>query len=191
LLLAILTAISYIANSILVKNEDKIWEKMNDFLVKFQRGGRTPDKQLSTLGASEYLVIGMGMSGTAAYDYLKENGFQVAAMDINPDRISRHIEEGRRIVYGDAQDIGLWEKLDTSKIKSILIAMSTGIDLKIHVINMLKECEFKKEIFILAMNEREEAVINHAGGIPVMIPAKEIGRHMGVLSTEADKSDKN
>ena len=185
LLLAILTAISYILNSVLVKNEDRMWEKLNDYLVKFQREGRTPDKQLSTLGAAEYLVIGMGTSGTAAYDFLKENDFQVVAMDINPDRISDHIEDGRRIVYGDAQDIGLWEKLDTSKIKSILIAMSTGIDLKIHVVNMLKDCEFKKRVFVLAMNEREEEAIKQAGGIPVMIPAKEIGRHMGELTIQA------
>lgn len=188
LILAILTAVSYILNSILVNNEDRIWENVKDFLVKFQREGRTPDKQLSTLGAAEYLVIGMGISGTAAYDFLKENDFQVVAMDIDPDRISEHIEVGRRIVYGDAQDISLWEKLDTRKIKSILIAMSTGIDLKIHVVNMLKGCEFKKRVFVLAMNDREEEIIKQAGGIPVVIPAKEIGRHMGVLSTEVDKN---
>jgi predicted Kef-type K+ transport protein len=184
LILAILTAVSYILNSILVNNEDRIWENLKDFLVKFQREGRTHDRQLSTLGAAEYLVIGMGLSGTAAYDFLKENDFQVVAMDINPDRISEHIEVGRRIVYGDAQDMGLWEKLDTSKLKSILIAMSTGIDQKIHVVNMLKGCEFKKRVFVLAMNDREEEAIKQAGGIPVVIPAKEIGRHMGVLSTE-------
>lgn len=36
------------------------------------------------------------------------------------------------------------------------------------------------------MNEREEESIQKAGGIPVMIPAKEIGRHMGELTLKAN-----
>lgn len=183
IILALLTAISYVFNSILSKHEDKIWEISNSFLLRFQRTGRSRDKQLSTLGNAEYLVIGLGMSGKAAYDYLKEKNLKVVVMDIDPDRISKSIDEGRRAVYGDAQDIGLWETIDLSRLKAVLIAMSTGIDLKIHALKILcKSSEYKGQTYVLAMNEREEAAILDSGGKPVSIPAREIGRHMGELT---------
>jgi hypothetical protein len=182
-ILALLTAISYVINSILSKHEDKIWELSNEFLTKFQRKGRSQDKQLSTLGNAEFLVIGMGMSGRAAYDFLKEKNLKVVAMDIDPERISKNLEEGRRVVYGDAQDIGLWETVDLTKLKSVLIAMSTGIDLKLHALKILGGIsEYKGKSYVLAMNEREEQAIKESGGLPVAIPAHEIGRYMGELS---------
>lgn len=183
-ILAILTALSYVINSILVKQEDVIWSASKDFLLRFQKEGKSQDKQLSTLGAAEFLVIGTGMSGIAAYDFLKEQGKAVVAMDIDPDRVSSQIQHGRRVVYGDAQDIGLWEMLDMSKVKAVLIAMSTGIDLKLQVLNMLRTNEFHGNVFILALNEREEKAIQDRSGIAIMIPAREVGRFMGEKSIE-------
>jgi len=182
-ILALLTAVSYVINSVLSKHEDKVWESINTFLTKFQRSGRGQDRQISTLGNAEYLVIGLGISGKAAYDYLKEKNMKVVAMDIDPDRISKNIEEGRRVVYGDAQDVGLWETIDLSRLKSVLIAMSTGIDLKIHALKLLRGSEeYSGQTFVLAMNEREENSIEESGGRPVAIPAREIGRYMGELT---------
>jgi Kef-type K+ transport system membrane component KefB len=184
-ILALVTAISYVLNSVLSKHEDKVWEAINTQLTKLQRKGRSQDKQLSTLGNAEYLVIGLGISGKAAYDYLKEKNMKVVAMDIDPDRISRNIEEGRRVVYGDAQDVGLWETIDLSRLKSVLIAMSTGIDMKIHALKLLRDSEeYKGHTFVLALNEREENSIEEAGGRSVAIPAREIGRYMGELTLE-------
>jgi len=182
IILAMLTAISYALNSILVKNEDLIWEQTNAFLGRFQREGRTQDKQLTTLGSAEYLVLGMGASGKAAYDYLAEKGQLVVGMDIDPDRLQADLEEGRRVVYGDAQDIGLWENLDMKLVKVVLVAMSSNIELKLHVLDIMRKCKCSKKILVLALNDREDAAIREHGGEPVLIPSFKIGRRMAKIA---------
>jgi predicted Kef-type K+ transport protein len=181
-ILALITAISYILNAILVKNEDNVWELMNGILARFQRSGKTSDKQLTTLGSAEFLILGMGVAGVAAYDFLKDKNELVVGLDLDPDRIKRELENGRRVVYGDVQDISLWETLDLSKVKTILIAMSSlGIDLKTHAVRMLRGVEYKGSIIVSTLNENEEHLVRESGGIPVSIPARDVGEKMAKL----------
>jgi Trk K+ transport system NAD-binding subunit len=124
----------------------------------------------------------MGASGKAAYDYLAEKGQLVVGMDIDPDRLQADLEEGRRVVYGDAQDIGLWENLDMKLVKVVLVAMSSNIELKLHVLDIMRKCKCSKKILVLALNDREDAAIREHGGEPVLIPSFKIGRRMAKIA---------
>jgi Trk K+ transport system NAD-binding subunit len=98
---------------------------------------------------------------------------------IDPDRLEHDLSEGRRVVYGDAQDISMWENLDMAHLKSVVIALSTNFDLKLHVIQILNKCEVKFDIYALAINEKEEQMLSQVGAEPVLIPALQIGQKMG------------
>ncbi|MEX0994111.1 MAG: cation:proton antiporter, partial [Balneolaceae bacterium] len=102
-ILGLLTAISFVINAPLAIREDKVWKKFEDYFHRWEFDVKHPEKQTISLGKAEFLVIGMGSAGRAAYDRLRKEGKNVVGMDIDPDRIEANLKEGRRVVYGDIQ----------------------------------------------------------------------------------------
>jgi len=183
-ILGLLTAISYVINSILVRYEDIIWQRINTFLRRFERDVKHPDHQPVSVGAAEYLVIGLGMTGQAALKHFKENDKAAVGIDINPDRVKHTMDNGYRAIYADAQDAFFWEELDMQKVQTILLAMSGEIYTKEFIIQQLRKKNFRGTIRVLTNNEREDELIRNAGGNPVSIPAVQMGEKMAKLSMD-------
>jgi len=184
-ILGLITAISYAINAPISINEEKIWKKWQDFLIKFEREGKHPEHQTVSLGSAEYLIVGMGNAGRAAYDKLKEQGKPVVGMDIDPDRIERNLEAGRRVVYGDIQDTDLWTNIDLGNIKSVMIAMGNQ-EVKENATRTLRTAGFKGLIYVLTMREEEAEIMQKAGASAVSIPIKEAGEKLAELSAESE-----
>lgn len=186
-ILGLLTAISYAINAPITINEEKIWKKWEDFLLRLERDVRHPEHQTLSLGSAEYLIIGMGNAGKAAYDKLKEQNKAVVGMDIDPERIERNLEKGRRVLYGDIQDTDLWSNLDLSKVQSVMIAMGNE-QVKENATKTLRTMGFDGLIYVLTMREEEAEIMQKAGASAVSIPIKEAGERLAELSVELNES---
>ncbi|MEX0686320.1 MAG: cation:proton antiporter family protein [Balneolales bacterium] len=186
--LGLLTAISFALNAPLTIQEEKIWKKLEWFLLRWERDTKHPDHQPLTLGSSEFLILGMGNAGKTAYDELKKNNKKVVGMDIDPDRIQRNLNKGRRVLYGDIQNTEMWHKLDLSKVQAIIVAMGSPAT-KINAVQTIRENNYTQAIFVLTMRDDESQGIREAGGIPVPIPIKEVGFTMAELSMEYIKTN--
>ncbi|MEX2455942.1 MAG: cation:proton antiporter family protein [Balneolaceae bacterium] len=182
-ILGLLTAISYAINAPISMNEEKIWKRWEQYLLKYERDVKHPDHQAVSLGSAEFLIIGMGNAGKAAYDKLKEQGRLVVGMDIDPDRIERNLEAGRRVVYGDIQDTDLWTNMDLSKIKSVMIAMGNQ-SVKENATRTLRFSGFEGLIYVLTMREEEAEIMKRAGASAISIPIREAGERLAELSAE-------
>lgn len=186
--MGLLTAISYALNSPVSIKEEKLWNLWHDFLIKFEREGKHPEHQAVSLGSAEYLIVGMGNAGRAAYDKLKTEGKPVVGMDIDPNRIERNLAEGRRVLYGDIQDRDLWLNLDLKNIKSVMIAMGNET-VKVNATKTLRATGFKGLIYVLTMREEEAKIMQEAGASAVSIPIKEAGERLAELSAEIENSE--
>src|SRR6056297_522906 len=180
-LLGVLTTISYAINAPLTSFEERIWKRLHDQLIRFEREGRHPEHQAMSLGSAEFLIVGMGNAGRAAYDKLKTDNQPVVGMDIDPDRIQRNLESGRRVIYGDIQDSDLWIDLDMSNIKSVMIAMGNQT-VKENATKTLRAAGFDGLIYVLTMREEEAEIMQKAGASAVSIPIKEAGERLAELS---------
>ncbi|TVR32994.1 MAG: hypothetical protein EA390_04515 [Balneolaceae bacterium] len=185
IILGLLTAISYVINSIVVRYEDRLWQRYNKFLRRFERSVKHPDHQPVSLGASKYLVIGLGQTGQAALKYFKGKGEAAVGIDIDPDRVKAVMDDGYRVLYADAQDAFFWEELDMPKLKTILLSMSGDIYTKVFIVEQLRKKNYKGNIRVLTQNEREDELILNAGGSPVSVPAVQMGEKMAQMSMEA------
>ncbi|MEX0681710.1 MAG: cation:proton antiporter [Balneolales bacterium] len=179
--LGLMTAVSYATNSILVRYEDFLWERSGKFLTSMERVIKHHDHQPESFGAAEYLVVGMGTTGLAAYDTLKNHQKRVLGMDIDPDRVKQTMEDGRRVIVGDVQDLEMWNKLDLSKLKGIILAMSSDIELKLHALSGIASCPCNCPVYVLTLNKSEEKTVKNKGGIPISVPSLEIGKKMAEL----------
>jgi hypothetical protein len=97
-----------------------VWKVNGRF---FERGSRHPDDEPVSLGSAEVVVVGMGRVGTGAYKHAKEIGKKVVGLDSDMAKVKRHLDEGRRVVYADAEDPLLWHRLRLEKVKVIMLAV--------------------------------------------------------------------
>lgn len=168
-------------------NEEKLWKRWQNWLVSWERDVKHPEHGTLSLGSAEFLIIGMGNAGRAAYDKLKSQNKPVVGMDIDPDRIERNISAGRRVIYGDIQDTDLWSNMDLSKIKSVMIAMGNQ-EVKENATKTLRTIGFNGLIYVLTMREEEAEIMQKAGASAVSIPIKEAGERLAELSASSNSN---
>jgi hypothetical protein len=182
---ALLVAVSYAFNAPFTANINTIWAKFEELLLRWERDVKHPGDQVVSLGGANYLVLGMGQAGSAAYNYLKDREYKVIGMESDPAKIESNLENKRRVVYGDAQDPELWQNIDLSSIKSIMLAFPNP-DAKVEATKLIRQYGFSGDIVALTMRSEENEALQKAGATSVCLPVSEAGKKLAELSI-ADK----
>ncbi|MEQ8524704.1 cation:proton antiporter [Gracilimonas sp.] len=182
-LFALLVSASYALNAPIITRVEQIWERWEKKLLKFERDVKHPDQQVISLGGAQFLVVGMGSAGKAAYDYLKEKNLHAVGLDIDPGRIEANIQDGRRVVYGDAQDPELWKNVNMQPIKAVILTI-TNADPKILATKLLRKYGYSGEINTLTMKYDEFQLLQGAGANAVCLPIMQAGQKLAELSTD-------
>jgi hypothetical protein len=120
---AIAVAVSFAIGAPLNRYAHDIYTSLERFLRFFERHSRHPDDEPVSLGRAEVVVVGMGRVGTGAYNHAKEIGKKVVGLDSDMAKVRRHLHEGRRVVYADAEDPLLWHRLRLEQVKVIMLAV--------------------------------------------------------------------
>jgi hypothetical protein len=122
-MLAVTVAISFAIAAPLNRYAHNLYAWLENRLQPFESEQRHPDDEPLHLGNSHLLVMGMGRVGTGAYDFLSQRKQRVIGLDSDTGKVELHREAGRRVLYADAEDPGLWQNLDLSGIHAVLLAM--------------------------------------------------------------------
>jgi predicted Kef-type K+ transport protein len=130
-LLAMTVALSFMMTAPLNRFAHRLYEQFEPRLIRFERTDRHPDEQPVSLGSTQILILGMGHTGAAAYDFLKKRQhipaphrvLMVSGIDSDMAKVERHIHEGRRVVYADAEDPGFWHRLKLDALRAVILAM--------------------------------------------------------------------
>ncbi len=122
-ILALAITVSFMVTAPINRVAHRVYARLEARLLPFQTTERHPDEQPVLLGRSHFLVLGMGRSGTAAYDFLTGHGMRVAGLDSDPTKVARHRKAGRRVMFADGEDPGLWHHLDLDEVQAVLMTM--------------------------------------------------------------------
>lgn len=122
-LLAITVAASFVVASPLYRAAHGLYERFEPALLKLESQRRHPDDEPVSLGNAHILIMGMGKIGTGAYTFLTRRGERIVGLDSDPAKVHLHRRYGRRVLYADAEDPGLWHHLDISGIRAVLLTM--------------------------------------------------------------------
>ncbi len=120
---ALAVAASFACAALLNSLGHRLYEVSRRWIDPLERKRPHPDDEPITLGSAEILVVGMGRLGTGAYDYLHGKGQLVVGMDSDPGKLERHRQEGRRVVYADAEDVSFWQRLNIERIRAVMLAV--------------------------------------------------------------------
>src|SRR5699024_6509410 len=102
--LALIVTISLIIAAPLSWTSNGLFAYFERWLIRFERQVPHPEGEPPNITQAKWLVIGMGRAGTAAYNLLIQKHQRVWGLDSDPVIVQQHLEEKRRVIYGDAED---------------------------------------------------------------------------------------
>ena len=161
-LLALTVAISFAIAAPLNRYSHEIYSWMEYWLQKFESSRHHPDDEPINIGNSHVMVIGMGRVGSGAYEQLVQQHERVIGLDSDPVKVERHRQEGRRVLYADAEDPGLWSNIHLGGVHTILLAMPETTA-KILAAKELRRIGFSGTISATVVFEEDIKALEKAG----------------------------
>lgn len=181
--LAITVAVSFVLAAPLNRFAHALYERLEERLARFERPDHHPDEQPVSLGSTQILILGMGHTGAAAYDFLKKRQNvpehphkvrMVSGIDSDLNKVEQHIHEGRRVVYADAEDPGFWHRLKLEGLKAVVLAMPDP-EAKQIAARQLRRHGFQGLIGAISHHPEEERALKAAGADMTFLAFNEVG----------------
>ncbi|KKO49876.1 sodium:proton exchanger [Arsukibacterium sp. MJ3] len=171
--LALTVAISFVISAPLNRLAHPLYDRLCNRLLKFERNSHHPDEQPVSLGDAEVLIMGMGRTGTSAYNYLKASR-NIIAMDSDPAKVADHQLAGINIFYADAEDQVFWQGLDFGKVEAVILSMN-DVEAKVIAAKKLRIAGFNGFIVSHSMHNDEARDIIAAGADQTYLTMAEAG----------------
>jgi predicted Kef-type K+ transport protein len=161
-LLALTVALSFVIAAPLNRHAHGLYARMEKWLHRFESERRHPDDEPINLGHSHIVIMGMGRVGSGAYDQLVLHHQRVIGLDSDMAKVERHLKQGRRVLYADAEDPGLWSNLNLEGVHAVLLAMPEP-EAKLLAIKQLRAMNFTGTITATALFSEELELFRTAG----------------------------
>ena len=172
--LALAVAFSFVISAPLNRAVHDLYVRLEPTLCRFERDVQHPDETPQILGSARSLVFGMGRTGSSAYANLKENEAHPVGLDSDPTKIEEHRAEGRRVVYGDAEDPDFWENVNLDKLERVILTLP-DIEGRMQAVRELRSRDFDGVISTISMYPEEEDSLREAGADIIAHPLSEAG----------------
>ena len=172
--LAITVALSFIISAPINRFTHRLYEQFSGRLTRFESSRRHPDEQPLSLGDTRILVMGMGRTGTAAYDQLAQEEPRIMGLDSDPAKAQKLHSEGRNVVFGDAEDTSFWQNLHMPEVESVILAMG-DIEGKLIAARNLRKNGFTGFIAAHTLYQDEATRIREAGADEAYLTMSETG----------------
>lgn len=185
--LALAVALSFALTAPLNRAAHALYERFEPLLMRFEQPSEHPDREPISLGRAHFLVVGMGRTGTAAYRLLREAGEWVVGLDSDPGKVAVHVQVGRRVLYGDAEDPDLWEGLDLTSVRAVILT-APDLEARLRASLYLRRRGYRNVIGATSYFPEEEARLRQAGVTLVFHPFTEAGASLATLVREAARS---
>lgn len=154
-IIAMSVSFSFVLSSLLYKHSHQYYAKVKDKLRKYEAKISLVEDQYPCMSDAEVLVIGMGRVGKGAFKALtRDLGEQVWGMDADSEKVKQLSEVNKNVIAGDGENIDMWENLDLSNVKLVLLALP-AIDDSSNITGMLRQINYTGQIVAIARYQDE------------------------------------
>ncbi len=175
--LALTVALSFVVSAPLNRFAHPLYERLAHRLIPYERDIHHPDEQPVSLGDAEVLIMGMGRTGSAAYQYL-EHKCHLVALDSDPAKVADHQDKGNNVLFADAEDQVFWQGLTLGGIKAVVLCLN-DVEAKVIATKKLRQAGFGGLIVSHSMHKDEAAAIMEAGADHTYLTMSEAGVGLG------------
>jgi threonine dehydrogenase-like Zn-dependent dehydrogenase len=180
----IAVALSFILAAPFNRSAHTLSDRLEPILARFETHRAHPDEAPVTLGSARALIIGMGRTGSAAYNTLRAAGEHVVGFDTDPAALELCLNRGQRVLYGDAADPTLWAQLNLAGLDMLLLALP-DLEAKHRAAVHARARGFKGTVAATSYLSEEDVMLREAGVTFTFNPLVEAGARMALLGLEA------
>ena len=158
--MAIALSLSFIVASPLNMQAEELFERWRNFLNRFETETSHPDEELISATANwQIVIVGMGRVGTQTYDFLRKRfGDVILGVDADQEKIQRHKDAGREVMYADISDGDFWRRLVPLNSVKLGVLTIPSLDAKLYAMSMAKKVGSKSKL--VAMTEYDDEIEN-------------------------------
>ncbi|MDP6969513.1 MAG: cation:proton antiporter [Gammaproteobacteria bacterium] len=161
--LALAVAFSFVITSVGYRYSHTIYRLFKGFITRFEEQGKQYDDTFVLPANAEVLVVGMGRVGKGAYMSLsKAMGNKVWGIDSDEQRAKHLQAQQARVLFGDAEDVDLWQNMDLSQIRLILLALPYIDDIQ-NIQEQLRASHYQGKVVAFARYEDQIAALSQCG----------------------------
>lgn len=172
--LALAVSLSFLVAAPLDRFAQTIFDRFEDRLTRFDPMRVHRDELPTDLGIASILVLGMGRTGTAAYDRLADAAEPIVGIDADSYRVEGHRTTGRNVLFADVEDAGFWRGLDISRLKAVILAMD-GVEAKESAARALRRKGFGGPIISHALYDEHIPRLQAAGATHTYLTMTQAG----------------
>jgi voltage-gated potassium channel Kch len=176
--------------ALLNRYSHRLFNRLEPWLIRFERRVPHPDQLPANFGNAEWLVVGMGRSGKAAYESLDRKRRKVMGLDSDPIRVGLLRDAGLRVVYGDVEDHGLWEQANLNRLLGIVLSVPDFRARQTALAN-IRASGFAGTIGTTSFNVNEDLALFQLGADVVFHPLTEAGERLAERVLETQSSAAN
>lgn len=162
-ILALTVSISFVFTSVTYRHAHTIYTRWKDRFRRFEKSERLPEDQVYRPTSAEILVVGTGRVGRGAFMALHGLvGDRVWGMDSDRDHIAQQRAQGLHVFAGDAENADVWDAIDVSSIKLVLLTVPSIDDCR-NITTQLRTAGYTGPIAAIARYGDERAALLEAG----------------------------
>lgn len=157
----------------------RLFSSLEPFLTRFEHKAShgQPDRLPDSIGVAEWLIFGMGRTGTSAYLALHGQEQRVIGFDADPTILKQLLADGRKVLYGDVEDTELWNGLPLKRIRGIILTMP-DFEVRCSATKQLRKLGFTGYIGTICYFNEEQEQLQALGATIVVHPLTEAGSHL-------------
>jgi Kef-type K+ transport system membrane component KefB len=158
----------------------KLYGKLEPWLTIFERKKPYREEALEDKNGwdqpYDVILFGLGRYGQAIAYYLEKEGFNLLAVDFNPDEVRRWRNQGHRVMYGDASDPAFVSDLPLKGVKWVVAAMPqhdigiTHEDPRLSLIEGLKQQDYSGGIAVSTQHLDDQQTLKEKGATLIFLP---------------------
>jgi len=162
-IIALALSITFTMSSLANSRAHSLYAGLENTLYKFETIERLPDDKPIDVEDAQVLVFGMGRVGTGVYDtLLAQYGDSLLGIDYDQVVVNKHIEQGRKVIVGDATDYDFWERLRPGAVKLILLDMP-NVKEALAAVDMIKRNKYQALLAVAVKHDDCVALLKEAG----------------------------
>ncbi len=172
--LALAVSFSFVLSAPLNRAAQGIFDRFEARLARFEPSRMHRDELPTDLGTARFLILGMGRTGTGAYDHLIAFDDRVVGIDADVYKVQAQRAAGRNVLFADVEDAAFWRVLEIGQLEAVLLAMD-HVEAKEYAARALRGRGFAGPIISHALYEDHIARLTAAGATKIYFTMNEAG----------------
>ena len=167
--LAVVAVITITASSYLASAADRIAWRLSAPLSRFERPGARGDGGSDGRAQPDVIVVGLGRYGGGIVEHAEDAVPRRLGVDLDPQRVERLRARGVDVVYGDAEDPDLPQRLPLGGVSWVISTLRRP-QADLALVRALRRHGFEGGIAVAAHAEEDVRTLADAGADEVLKP---------------------